>query len=54
MTTPIELLTPETMDRFWSQVDKSDDCWLWTGQTRNGYGHFNVRNYLSARMKESA
>jgi hypothetical protein len=27
-------------ERFWSKVDKSDDCWLWTGaRYRNGYGN---------------
>lgn len=27
------------MKRFWSKVDKSGDCWLWTaGKTRDGYG----------------
>lgn len=26
-------------DRFWSKVDKSGDCWLWTGATMaGGYG----------------
>lgn len=30
---------PET--RFWEQVDKSGDCWLWTGAVvTNGYGQF--------------
>jgi predicted XRE-type DNA-binding protein len=29
------------MDRFWSRVDKTDTCWLWTGSvTSNGYGMF--------------
>lgn len=27
--------------RFWSYVDKSDGCWLWTGYTNpKGYGRF--------------
>lgn len=27
--------------RFWSQIDKSGDCWLWTGKTNgSGYGVF--------------
>lgn len=31
------------MDRFWSKVDKTDSCWLWTGDLRaNGYGRFTV------------
>ncbi len=26
-------------DRFWAKVDKSGDCWLWTGSLKpNGYG----------------
>ena len=29
--------------RFWSQVDRSDDCWLWRGHIdRDGYGQFKV------------
>ncbi len=29
-------------DTFWSNVDKSGDCWLWTRSTRGyrGYGRF--------------
>jgi hypothetical protein len=23
---------------FWDRVDKTGDCWLWTGNTRRGYG----------------
>jgi hypothetical protein len=26
---------------FWSFVDKSSDCWEWTGSTRKGYGKFH-------------
>jgi hypothetical protein len=29
-----------TLERFWSKVDKTDDCWLWTASTNKGYGHF--------------
>ncbi len=36
--------------RFWSKVNKTTDCWLWTGtilkssvQSRNGYGLFHPR-----------
>ena len=29
------------MDRFWSKVDKSGDCWEWlASKTHNGYGQF--------------
>ena len=31
-------------DRFWSLVDKSGECWLWTGTIRpDGYGVASVR-----------
>lgn len=34
-------MTPKQTERFWSNVDKSGDCWLWTGAlTREGYGTF--------------
>lgn len=30
-------------ERFWSKVDKTDDCWLWTdAPNSNGYGTFKV------------
>lgn len=30
--------------RFWSKVDKSGECWLWTGTlTYDGYGIFGVK-----------
>lgn len=29
-------------ERFWSKVDKSGDCWLWTGGLRTGYGRFTL------------
>lgn len=29
----------ERLERFWSLVDKTDECWLWTGRTDSGgYG----------------
>ncbi len=31
------------MERFWSKVDKSSDCWIWTGGiSSSGYGSFGV------------
>jgi hypothetical protein len=27
-------------ERFWTKVDKSGECWNWTGHKRNGYGGF--------------
>lgn len=26
--------------RFWEQVDKTDDCWNWTGSLSKGYGQY--------------
>ena len=28
--------------RFWAKVDKSGECWLWTGSTTRGYGTFRA------------
>lgn len=31
------------LQRFWSRVDKSGDCWMWTGSlTEKGYGAFTA------------
>lgn len=33
----------EHLNRFWSRVDKSEDCWVWTKATSsNGYGQLRV------------
>ena len=42
MTDP-RLITDEELsdayERFWSKVEKTDTCWLWTGATdQTGYG----------------
>lgn len=37
------LLVPadDVLARFWSKVDKSGSCWVWTaGASHNGYGRF--------------
>ena len=37
-----------TEARFWSKVDKSGDCWLWTAYTDNsGYGRFRLNNEMA-------
>lgn len=34
---------PTMEDRFWSKVDKTETCWLWTAcKTRKGYGMFRL------------
>lgn len=33
------------MERFWSKVNKTSDCWEWTCElTHNGYGRFRYNN----------
>jgi hypothetical protein len=29
--------------RFWSYVEKGDDCWEWTGARNRGYGYGKLR-----------
>lgn len=36
---------PGVKERYWSFVEKTDDCWLWRGNTNNGYGNFSVGSY---------
>ena len=32
---------PTAQDRFWRYVEKTDECWIWTGSAkRTGYGEF--------------
>lgn len=34
-------MNTNTIERFWSKVDKAGDCWLWTASKRHkGYGAF--------------
>ena len=43
MTKPNGNYKPSATERFWSFVDTSGDCWLWTGtHNRAGYGHFKA------------
>lgn len=33
------------LERFWSKVDRTGDCWVWLGALdRKGYGRFSVGN----------
>jgi hypothetical protein len=33
----------ECAERFWAKVDKSGECWIWTGGCfKNGYGEFGL------------
>jgi hypothetical protein len=43
--------TPQqAQEAFWSKVDKSGDCWIWTGtRYRAGYGHaVYLQNHMQA------
>lgn len=45
--------TPEEIKRFWSKVDKSGDCWVWTkSHNAQGYGFFCARrkNWMAHRV----
>lgn len=39
-------LSEKHLDRFWSYVDKGQDCWEWTKFTNRGYGAFGVNGVV--------
>ncbi|VXB24238.1 HNH endonuclease signature motif containing protein [Citricoccus sp. K5] len=42
MDAPIRNVHATDAERFWSKVDKSGKCWIWTGAKYNGYGVFRI------------
>jgi hypothetical protein len=47
----IDHRTPKPVSRFWSKVDKSGDCWLWTAFVDDcGYGRFRPTSKSSMNM----
>ena len=42
----------ELPERFWTKVNKTDSCWLWTGKIDDGYGRFQIgpKLYLVHRL----
>lgn len=41
---PAAVLRDRVRERFWSCVQKSDGCWLWTGDFAvNGYGRLSIK-----------
>lgn len=42
MDAPIRDVNATDSERFWSKVDMSGDCWVWTGARVNGYGVFRI------------
>jgi len=41
-------LNPKDIVRFMDKVEKTDNCWLWTGSVNNGYGQFWYNKRVSA------
>lgn len=40
---------PPASERFEAKIDRSGDCWIWTGHIRpNGYGAFHVDGKLTS------
>jgi len=38
------------VDKFWDKVDKSDECWIWTGSVgTRGYGQ--ISEYINGKVK---
>jgi hypothetical protein len=33
-------------ERFWAKVDKSGECWEWTGYLNGGYGQFKLNGKM--------
>jgi len=33
-------------EKFWSKVNKTNDCWLWTASTAHGYGSIRIDGKL--------
>lgn len=43
------------VERFWSKVNKTDTCWLWTGATRGGgYGFIAERRVAGRQVRTMA
>tara|TARA_R110000796_G_scaffold49573_1_gene118203 strand:- start:231 stop:683 length:453 start_codon:yes stop_codon:yes gene_type:complete len=41
-------------DRFWDKVDKTGDCWIWTGaKQHSGYGRFRFNGGLDGAHRVS-
>jgi hypothetical protein len=47
-------MTRSAAERFWSKVDRSGDCWVWTAVRVHGYGRFTIngqaRSVLAHRV----
>src|SRR4026208_1191601 len=42
-----------SLQTFWSKVQKTDSCWLWTGlKNHNGYGVFGGRQHRTTTHRK--
>ena len=49
---PDPTITRSFEERFWSKVDKTGDCWLWTaGKSDQGYGTFHIGSRTAASRR---
>lgn len=46
-------LTDKDIARFWAKVNKTDTCWLWTSQLREGYGLFRLNGKVVSAHRVS-
>lgn len=50
----IENLTEKQVANFWKKVDRSGDCWIWTGFVGSaGYGFVNINRLLRSAHRVS-
>jgi hypothetical protein len=47
-----ELTVEEVTSKFWSHVQKTDTCWLWTRSLNHGYGQLwvNGKRWIAPRL----
>lgn len=50
------ILNDETMEkRFLNKIEKTDNCWLWSGNySNNGYGQIKTKKYGGKRLSISS
>ena len=49
----ISKITPKDLARFWVKVKKTNNCWLWTANRRDGYGQFYFNGKLESAHRLS-
>ena len=48
------LITDKVLNRFWSKVNKTDTCWLWTASSRtDGYGVIGIEGKTKSAHRVS-